>query len=83
VKKIPIHELKRHLSELVAQAEQGTPVLVTRHRRVVAQLVPPDAHLHVGSRFGAGVPAPVLQGRTKGRYRDVLADDRRGGGDDR
>ena len=81
--KVPIHELKRRLSELIALAESGTPLLITRHRRVVAQLQPPDAHLHVGSRFGNGELGPLLKGPTGGRYLDIIADDRRGGRDDR
>ncbi|HEX5137145.1 MAG TPA: type II toxin-antitoxin system prevent-host-death family antitoxin [Planctomycetota bacterium] len=83
MQKIPIHELKRRLSELVAEAERGTPLLITRHSRVVAQLLPPDAHVHIGARLGRGTPAPLLKARTKGRYLDVVADDRRGGWDDR
>jgi len=83
VKKVPIHEFKRRLSELVAEAEGGTPLLITRHRRVVAQLVPPDPHVHVGARFGRGTLSPLLKARTKGRYLDVVADDRRGGWDER
>jgi prevent-host-death family protein len=83
VQKIPIHELKRRLSELVAQAEKGAPLLITRHRQIVAQLLPPDAQVHIGSRFGSGALAPLLKARTKGRYLDVVADDRRGGRDDR
>ena len=83
MQRVPIHELKRKLSELVAQAEKGALLLITRHRQVVAQLLPADAHVHVGSRFGSGAPAPLLKARTKGRYLDVVADDRRGGGDER
>ncbi|MHC4135599.1 MAG: type II toxin-antitoxin system Phd/YefM family antitoxin [Planctomycetota bacterium] len=79
MKRIPLHELKQRLSALVAEAEGGESLLVTRHKRVVAQLVPPAAHLHVGSRFGGGKLTPLLRGRTKGRYLDVVADDRRGG----
>jgi len=82
-KKIPIHELKASLSEFVAQAESGVPLLITRHRRVVAQLGPADAHVHVGARCGTGALAPLLTNKTKGRYLDVVADDRRGGWDDR
>lgn len=83
MQKVPIHELKRRLSELVAQAEKGAPLLITRHRRVVAQLLPPDAHVHAGMRLGSGALAPLLKARTKGRYLDVVADDRRGGWDER
>jgi len=80
---VPIHELKRRLSALLAEVEQGAPLLITRHKRVVAQLLPPEAHVHVGSRFGRGALQPRLRNRTKGRYLDVVADDRRGGRDDR
>jgi prevent-host-death family protein len=78
-----MHEFKRRLSEYVAQAEAGTSLLITRHRRIVAQLVPPEAQIHVGSRFGKGRLAPLLKGATKGRYLDVIADDRRGGAGER
>jgi len=80
---VPIHELKRRLSALVAEVEKGAPLLITRHKQVVAQLLPPEAHVHVGSRFGRGAPQPLLKNRTKGRYLDVVADDRRGGWDER
>ena len=83
MQKVPIHELKRRLSELVAEAERGIPLLITRHGRVVAQLLPADAHVHVGARFGDGALAPLFKDRTKGRYLEVVADDRRGGWDER
>jgi antitoxin (DNA-binding transcriptional repressor) of toxin-antitoxin stability system len=76
---VPIHEFKRRPSDYVALAEGGTPLLITRDRRVVAQLVPPDAHLHVGARFGTCELTPMLGSATNGRYLAVLADDRRGG----
>ncbi|MHC4548071.1 MAG: type II toxin-antitoxin system Phd/YefM family antitoxin [Planctomycetota bacterium] len=79
MKRIPLHVLKQHLSALVAEAEGGTSFLITRHKRIVAQLMPADAHLHVGSRLGKGKLKPLLRSRTKGRYLDVIADDRRGG----
>ena len=82
MKRIPIHQLKRQLSALVAEAEEGRTILITRHRRVVARLCPPEAPIHVGSRFGAGGVKPMLLGRTKGRYLDIIADDRRGGRED-
>jgi prevent-host-death family protein len=37
---INIHEAKTHLSELVARAEQGEEVIITRHNKPVAKLVP-------------------------------------------
>ena len=37
---IGLFEAKAHLSELVARAEQGVEVVITRHNRPVARLVP-------------------------------------------
>jgi prevent-host-death family protein len=37
---IGLFEAKAHLSELVARAEQGAEVIITRHNRPVARLVP-------------------------------------------
>ena len=37
---IGLFEAKTHLSELVARAEQGEEVIITRHNRPVAKLVP-------------------------------------------
>ena len=82
MKTVPIHELKQQLSQVIAAAESGETMLVTRHKRVVARIVPPEAHLHVGSRFGGGSIHPLLKGATRGRYLDVITDDRRGGLDD-
>lgn len=37
---IGLFEAKTHLSELVARAEQGEEVIITRHNKPVARLVP-------------------------------------------
>jgi prevent-host-death family protein len=37
---IGLFEAKTHLSELVARAEQGQEVIITRHNKPVAKLVP-------------------------------------------
>ena len=37
---IGLFEAKTHLSELVAQAEQGSEIIITRHNRPVAKIVP-------------------------------------------
>jgi prevent-host-death family protein len=39
---IPIAEAKAKFSELVKRAEAGEEVLVTRHGKVVARLLPPE-----------------------------------------
>ncbi len=46
---IGLFEAKTHLSELIARAERGEEVVITRHNKPVAKLVPmpaaaPDAH---------------------------------------
>jgi len=46
--RIGLFEAKTHLSELVARAERGEEVVITRHNKPVARLVPivseaPDA----------------------------------------
>lgn len=37
---VGLFEAKTHLSELVARAEQGEEVIITRHNRPVAKIVP-------------------------------------------
>lgn len=37
---VGLFEAKTHLSELVARAEQGEEVIITRHNKPVAKLVP-------------------------------------------
>jgi prevent-host-death family protein len=37
---IGLFEAKTHLSELVARAEQGDEVIITRHNKPVARIVP-------------------------------------------
>jgi prevent-host-death family protein len=40
---VGLFEAKTHLSELIARAEQGEEVIITRHNKPVAKLVPMDA----------------------------------------
>ena len=80
MKEVSIQELKRRLSAFLAEAEAGDTVLVTRHRRPVVRLVPADPeHVHRGKRFGEGNVGPVIHGKTRRRYLEVLLEDRRGG----
>lgn len=39
---VGLFEAKTHLSELVARAEQGEEVVITRHNKPVAKIVPID-----------------------------------------
>lgn len=40
IQSIGLFEAKTHLSELVARAEQGEEVIITRHNKPVARIVP-------------------------------------------
>ena len=80
MKKVSLYELKQDLSGLVREAEAGEPIVITRHRRAVATLGSASLeHVHVGSRFGKAVLRPLLRRATRGKYREVLAEDREGG----
>jgi antitoxin (DNA-binding transcriptional repressor) of toxin-antitoxin stability system len=84
MRRISIRELERRLANIVAEVEGGRSFLVTRGDRIVARLVPPTtAHLHVGSRYGTGELEPLLRGPTKGRFLEVIVDDRGGRRDPR
>ena len=78
MKSVSIDQLKRNLSALLAEAEAGGRILVTKHRRPVATLSAPGLeHVHIGARFGRGALKPLLRAPTHGSYLKVLADDRR------
>lgn len=84
MKKVRIYELKQGLSSLIAEAEQGTDIIITRHNRPIARLSSAERqYLHVGSRFGRATLQPVLRGKTGGRYLRVLEEDRRSDTDGR
>lgn len=74
---IPIQDLRARLSAVVAEAESGRTVVITRHNQPVAQLGPASAlHVHHGRRVGnVRLEAAVSRG-TKGRYLAVLLEDR-------
>lgn len=76
MKRISIQDLKARLSSAVAEAESGGTIIITRHNQPVAQLGPARSHVHRGSRVGEGRLKPAGKGATKGRYLDVLMEDR-------
>jgi len=85
MKMIPIQQLKRRLSEFLAQARSGARLVITRHKKPVALLTSAELEsVRVGSRFGRGKLRPALdRAATGGKYLAVLADDRRGDADGR
>jgi antitoxin (DNA-binding transcriptional repressor) of toxin-antitoxin stability system len=78
MKRISIQALKSGLSAAIAEAEAGRTLLVTRHNRAVARLSPAaPVPLHGdGRRAGAPALTPLLRRATKGRYLQVLLEDR-------
>jgi prevent-host-death family protein len=77
MRRISIQDLKARLSSVVAEAEAGTTIVITRHNEPVAQLCPPGPE-RVHSRRAVGVNRlrPAVRRATKGRYLSVLIEDR-------
>jgi antitoxin (DNA-binding transcriptional repressor) of toxin-antitoxin stability system len=77
MKKVPMHGLKQGLASIVAEAQAGNDVLITKHNKPIARLTRPDSeHLHRGSQFGKTRLKPVVKGKTAGRYLQMLEEDR-------
>jgi prevent-host-death family protein len=77
MKRVSIQDLKAALSTVVAEAEAGGTIVITRHNEPVARLGPVQAdHVHRGSRAGTGRIQPAIKRGTRGRYLAVLAEDR-------
>ncbi len=77
MKRISIQDLKAQLSAAVAEAQSGSTIIVTRHNEPVAQLGPARPHdVHRGRRAGSGRLKPAVKRGTKGRYLEVLTEDR-------
>ena len=76
MKQVSIQDLKATLSSVVADAERGETVVVTRHNEPVAHIGPARvAHVRRGDRIGRKLE-PAVRRATKGRYLEILADDR-------
>jgi prevent-host-death family protein len=74
---VSIQDLKGRLSALVAAAESGDTILITRHNTPVALLRPAGSDtVHRGKNVGRGRLVPAIRRRTKGRYLELLLEDR-------
>ncbi len=72
-----MYVLKQGLAALVAEAEAGGEIILTRHNKPVARLIRPAMdHVHRGSRFGKASLKPAVRGKTKRRYLKILQEDR-------
>lgn len=77
MKQISIQDLKAQLSATVAEAESGATIIVTRHNEPVAQLGPAQPrNVHRGKGAAGGRLKPAVKRGTKGRYMEVLLEDR-------
>jgi len=77
MKLVSIQALKAKLSSIVAEAEAGETIVITRHNAPVAQLTPARAeHVHHGKNVGRGSLKPAVKRGTNGRYLEVLLEDR-------
>ena len=77
MKRVSVQDLKAALSSAVAEAEAGATILVTRHGEPVAKLGPAaSVHVHRGPAVGTGRLQPAVRRSTKGRYLQVLDEDR-------
>lgn len=77
MKQVSIQALKSGLSAVVAEAQAGRTIVITRHNTAVAQIGPTaTAHVHYGTRVGAARLRPALKRGTNGRYLAALLDDR-------
>lgn len=76
---VGLFEAKTHLSELVARAERGEEVIITRHNRPVAKLVPVAEALPDATSRHAAVAALLrsARGRTLGMDWKALRDEGR------
>ena len=77
MKQVSIQDLKARLSAVIAEAQSGKTVVITRHNAPVAQLGPAARpQVYRGQQVGAGRIRPALKRGTNGRYLAVLLEDR-------
>ncbi len=80
MKKVSMYQLKQELASVIAEAEGGGEVVITRHNRPVARLVPAEIqHLHIGPEFGEADLHPAIHEATRGRYLELVLEDRKEG----
>jgi len=78
MKMVSVQDLKATLSAVVASAEAGETIVITRHGKAVARLVPAETpHVHRGRRVGEPLPPSIAPGTGLGaRAVEVLLEDR-------
>ncbi|MEP6919207.1 MAG: type II toxin-antitoxin system Phd/YefM family antitoxin [Acidobacteriota bacterium] len=77
MKMVSIQALKAQLSAIIAEAESGDTIVITRHNAPVAQLTAARTEsVHRGKNVGGGRLKAALKRGTRGRYLEVLMEDR-------
>jgi prevent-host-death family protein len=77
MKVVSIQDLKAGLSAMVAEAESGDTIIITRHNTPVAQLSPARTEpIHRGKNVGSSRIMAAVKRGTNGRYLAVLLEDR-------
>ena len=77
MKLVSIQDLKARLSAMVAEAEAGDTIIITRHNTPVAKLSPARTDMvHRGRNVGNGRIRAAVKRGTNGRYLEVLLEDR-------
>ena len=80
MKVVPIKELKEKLAELSEIAAKGGKVKVTKYNKPYILLVAAEdlsQNLIIGSKVGTALK-PIAKSGSKGRYLEILAEDRYG-----
>ncbi len=74
---VSIQDLKARLSTLVAEAESGDTIIITRHNAPVAQLISARTEsVHRGKNVGSSCIKAAVNRGTRGRYLQALLEDR-------
>ena len=76
MKKVSVQVLKATLSSLVAEAESGETIIVTRHNQPVAQLGPSLPHVRRATGTSLSALKPAIKNAKRIPYMEVLLDDR-------
>lgn len=78
MKKVPLKELKEHLSDWMAEAAAGVPVEITRYNQPYVRLIAAkNQGLHIGSFAGKrGLKSAFKTDPTNGKWLEFLMEDR-------
>ncbi|MBL7684863.1 MAG: hypothetical protein JNK65_02380 [Deltaproteobacteria bacterium] len=77
MKSVPLKDLKENLSYWAEEAAHGEKVQVTKYNKPYIMLGPTEvSFLHQGIQSGREPLRSVLRQGTKGKYLDILSEDR-------